>query len=226
MATVRTMGFRGFPPAAIEFYEQLTADNSRTFWNENKATFDAAVKAPMVELCEELAEYGPFRLFRPHNDLRFAKDRPPYKTQQGAYAESEGGTGYYVQISATGLMCGAGYYAMAKDQLERFRAAVDRDHTGAEIAAICAAVARSGNEVGAIDELKSAPRGYAKDHPRAELLRRKGLMTFKDFGAPAWIHTKQAVTKVRDRWRVASDLCGWLDANVGPSTLPPPDFGR
>jgi uncharacterized protein (TIGR02453 family) len=180
----------------------------------------------MIELCEELAEYGPFRLFRPHNDLRFSKDRPPYKTQQGAFAESEGGTGYYVQISATGLMCGAGYYAMAKDQLERFRAAVDREHTGAEIAAVCASVARAGNGVGAIDELKTAPKGYARDHPRAELLRRKGLMTFKDFGAPAWIHTKQAVTKVRDRWRMASDLCAWLDANVGPSTLPPPDFGR
>ena len=159
------MGFSGFPPAAIEFYEQLGADNSRTFWNEHKATFESAVKGPMIELCEALDEYGPFRLFRPHNDLRFAKDRPPYKTQQGAYAESEGGTGYYLQISATGLMCGAGYYAMAKDQLERFREAVDREHTGAEIAAICAAV-HGGQQVGAIDELKSAPRGYPKDHPR------------------------------------------------------------
>ena len=140
MATVQRMGFSGFPVAAIEFYEQLGADNSRTFWQENKATFDTAVKTPMLELCEELAEYGPFRLFRPHNDLRFAKDRPPYKTQQGAFSEAEGGTGYYLQISATGLMCGAGYYAMAKDQLERFRDAVDREHTGAEIAAICTAV--------------------------------------------------------------------------------------
>jgi uncharacterized protein (DUF2461 family) len=198
VATVHRMGFSGFPPAAIEFYEQLGADNTRTFWNDNKATFEGAVKGPMIELCEELDEYGPFRLFRPHNDLRFARDRPPYKTQQGAYAESEGGTGYYVQISATGLMCGAGYYAMAKDQLERFREAVDREHTGAEIAAVCAAVKRAGNAVGAIEE----------------------------FGAPRWIHTKQAVAKIRDRWRTASELCAWLDANVGPSTLPPPDFDR
>ena len=226
MATVQRMGFSGFPVAAIEFYERLGADNSRTFWHENKATFEHAVKTPMIELCAELDEYGPFRLFRPHNDLRFAKDRPPYKTQQGAYAESEGGTGYYVQLSATGLMCGACYYAMARDELERFREAVDSEHTGAEIAALCAAIKRGGNAVGAIDELKSSPRGFPRDHPRAELLRRKGLMTSKDFGAPAWIHTKRAVTKVRDRWRMASELCGWLDAHVGPSTLPPPDFGR
>lgn len=220
------MGFRGFQPAALEFYEQLGADNSRTFWQKNKATFEAAVKTPMIELCEALDEYGPFHLFRPYNDLRFAKGRPPYKTAQGAYAESEGGTGYYLQISATGLLVGAGYYDMAKDQLERFREAVDREHTGTEIAAICAALKRSGNEVGAIDELKTAPRGYRKDHPRLELLRRKGLMTSKDFGAPAWIHTKQTVAKVRDRWRTAGDMCAWLDANVGPSTMPPPDFDR
>ncbi|MGH9133970.1 MAG: DUF2461 domain-containing protein [Ilumatobacteraceae bacterium] len=220
------MTFSGFPVAAIDFYERLGADNSKTFWHEHKATFDTAVKAPMIELCAELAEFGPFRLFRPQNDLRFAKDRPPYKTQQGAYGETEGGAGYYVQLSAAGLMCGAGYYAMEKDQLERFRDAVDRDHTGPEVAAICAALGPAGSRIGAIDELKTAPRGYPKDHPRIDLLRRKGLMTFKEFGAPGWIHTRKAVTKVRDQWRLAGDLCGWLDANVGPSTLPPPDFLR
>ena len=46
----------------------------------------------MAALCDELAEYGPFHLFRPYNDLRFAKDRPPYKTAQGASGETEGGS--------------------------------------------------------------------------------------------------------------------------------------
>ena len=201
------MGFSGFPVAAIEFYEQLGADNSRTFWNENKATFEGAVKGPMIELCEELAEYGPFRLFRPHNDLRFAKGRPPYKTQQGAYAESEGGTGYYLQISATGLMCGAGYYAMAKDQLERFRdGSRPRAHRCRDRRHLCRGHA-SGERGRRDRRAEVGTAGVREDHPRVDLLRRKGLMTFKDFGAPAWIHTKQAVTKVRDRWRTASDLC-------------------
>lgn len=220
------MAFQGFPVEGLDFYERLAADNTRAFWQANRAVFDAAVREPMRELCEELDEYGPFHLFRPHNDLRFSKDRPPYKTHQGAYAESEGGAGHYVQLSAAGLFCGAGYYAMAKDQLERFQAAVDAEAVGAELVELCASLTRAGYSLGAIGELKTAPRGFPKDHPRIELLRRKGLIASKDFGAPAWLHTRRATTRVRDAWRGAADLCAWLDAHVGPSTLPPPDHDR
>ncbi len=113
------MAFTGIPAAAIDFYDRLEADNSKSFWQANKDTFNEVVKGPAQELCEELAEYGPFHMFRPHNDLRFSKNKPPYKTHQGAYGESEGGAGHYFHISSTGLMCGAGYYGMAKDQLDR-----------------------------------------------------------------------------------------------------------
>jgi uncharacterized protein (TIGR02453 family) len=218
------MAFAGIPPEAIEFYERLEADNSKPFWEANRATFKEVVRQPCEELCEALAEFGPFHMFRPHNDLRFSKNKPPYKTHQGCYGESEGGAGHYFHISSTGLMCGTGYYSMAKDQLERFRAAVDAEHTGTEIASIVAALAKRGYSVGAIDELKSAPRGVAKDHPRIELLRRKGLMVSKDFGAPAWLHTRQAVTKIRQTWTGADAMNGWLDGHVGPSTLEPEGF--
>jgi uncharacterized protein (TIGR02453 family) len=219
----RRVAFRGFPPAALEFYERLAADNSRTFWHEHKATFEEAVRGPMRDLCDELAEYGPFHLFRPHNDLRFAKDRPPYKLHQGAYGESEGGAGHYVHVSAEGIFCGAGYYAMAPDQLERFRRAVDADATGADLATRCGALEREGYQLGAIAELKTAPRGYPKDHARIALLRRKGLIASIDFGAPAWVHTREVVDRVRSAWSDAASLCHWLDSHVGPSTLPPPD---
>ncbi len=132
------MAFRGFPVEGIEFYEQLAADNSRAFWQANKGRYDEYVKQPMIDLTDELAEFGPFHMFRPYNDVRFSKNKPPYKTAQGAYGESEGGTGHYVQFSAAGLMVGAGYYAMAKDQLERFRAAIDGDATGSELADLVA----------------------------------------------------------------------------------------
>ena len=144
LATVPRMTFRGFPPAAFEFYDQLAADNSKVFWQANKATFEEAVKAPMIALCDDLAEFGPFHVFRPYNDLRFAKDRPPYKTHQGAYAESEGGAGHYFHIGADGMLVGVGYYSMAKDQLERFRAAVDADATGAEVAGVTTALTEAG----------------------------------------------------------------------------------
>ena len=125
------MAFTGFPPAAFEFYEGLEADNTKVFWQANKSTFETCVKAPMAALCADLADDGSFHLFRPYNDLRFAKNRPPYKTHQGAYRETEGGAGQYLHIGSDGMLVGVGYYSMAKDQLERFRAAVDDDRSGA-----------------------------------------------------------------------------------------------
>ena len=132
------MVFRGFPVEAIEFYEHLEADNSKAFWLENKHRFVQYVKTPMLELTEALDDFGPFHMFRPNNDLRFAKNKPPYKTAQGAFGESEGGAGHYVQFSARGLLGGAGYYSMAKDQLQRFRDAVVVDATGEEIVGLVA----------------------------------------------------------------------------------------
>jgi uncharacterized protein (TIGR02453 family) len=218
------MGFRGVPADALVFYEQLEADNSKAFWEANKARFKEVVQEPARELAAELARFGDFHLFRPHNDLRFSKNKPPYKTHQGAYTESEGGAGFYFHISAQGLLCGTGYYSMAKDQLERFRAAVDAEHTGAEIEAIVADLAKQGYSIGAIDELKSAPRGFPKDHPRIELIRRKGLMASKELGSPKWLHTKQAAAKISDTWDGARPMNDWLDAHVGPSVLEPDGF--
>lgn len=220
------MAFTGIPREALEFYEQLAADNTKTFWEANRHRHTTFVRQPCEELCAALDEFGPFHLFRPHQDLRFAKNRPPYKIHQGCYGESEGGAGFYFQVSAAGLRCGTGYYGMAKDQLERFRAAVDDPTTGEEIAAITSDLAQQGYTVGAIEELKTAPRGYRPDHPRIALLRRKGLMVSKEFGAPKWVHTKQAAERIRATWNGAAAMNAWLDTHVGPSTLPPEGFRR
>jgi len=214
------MAFTGIPPEALDFYTGLEADNSKAFWEANKAVYRDEVKASVQALCDELAEHGPFHLFRPYNDVRFAKGRPPYKTQQGAYSEGEDGAGFYFHISRDGLMAAAGYYAMMRDQLERFRDAVDSPNTGEEIVGIVAGLSKH-YRIGAIDELKTAPKGYPKDHPRIDLLRRKGLMMSVDFGAPKWLHTKQAAAKVRDVWRAAEPMNAWLDAHVGPTTMEP-----
>ncbi|MEM1334177.1 MAG: DUF2461 domain-containing protein [Actinomycetota bacterium] len=218
-----TAAFTGLPIEGMEFYEALGADNSKTFWQVNKHRYDDHVKAPMRALAESLDEYGPFHVFRPHNDLRFAKNKPPYKTAQGMYGELEGGAGYYVQFSADGLMVGAGYYSMAKDQLDRFRQAVVADATGEELAALVADAERKKLTATAISELKTAPRGYDKQHPRIELIRRKGLILTTTVGSPKWIHTKAAAGRIRELWERARPVCDWLDAHVGPSTMPPDD---
>lgn len=217
------MAFRGFTDDTFAFYDELVGDNSRAFWQANKHRYTSFVREPLDDLLGQLAEYGPFHLFRPYKDVRFSKDKVPYKDHQGAYAESQGGAGFYVQVSAHGVLAGSGYYAMASDQLERFRSAVDADATGREIEGIVARLERKGFTAGSIGELKTAPRGYPKDHPRIVLLRRKGLMVSRSFEPAAWMATRSLVTRVRDVWRGAADLNDWLDLHVGPSTLAPSD---
>jgi uncharacterized protein (TIGR02453 family) len=215
------MGFSGFPAEAMTFYEGLAADNSRTYWQANKPVFDRAVKQPMHDLLAELADYGPFHVFRPNRDVRFSADKTPYKDHIGAYGESEGGAGHYVQFSASGMLAGAGYYQMASDQLDRFRSALDSDVLGAELERIAAVVERGGLQLGAISELKTAPRGYPKDHPRISFLRRKGLIASRQWQPAAWMQTRAAVRRVRDAWVACDELNAWLDLHVGPSTLAP-----
>ena len=215
------MVFSGFPEEAIRFYEGLIAQNNRTYWQANKPLFETAVRAPMLALLDELADHGPYHLFRPNKDVRFSKDKTPYKDHVAAYGESEGGAGFYVQFSATGMVAGSGYYHMAADQLERFREALDNEAVGAEIAAITQRLGTGGLEFSAIGSLKTAPRGYRRDHPRIDLLRLKGLVGTRRWKPAKWMQTKAVVQRVRDTWDAAAPMNAWLDAHVGPSTVPP-----
>ena len=218
------MTFKGWPASALEFYVGLESDNSKAYWTAHKPTYDECVRAPFLELSTVIErEFGPLHVFRPNRDTRFAKDKSPYKTAAAAVTEGEGGAAYYVQLSANGLYAGSGYYMLASDQLERFRAAVAAERTGPKLAAAIAALRKQRYEVAAREELKRAPRGFAPDHPRVELLRMKGIHVGRTFGAPKWIHSGAAAERIVAAWRDASVVNRWLDRHVGPSTLPPPE---
>jgi uncharacterized protein (TIGR02453 family) len=219
--------FRGFPAAGLDFFTALAANNNRDFWLANKTTFEASVRDPMIAFLDSVAdEFGTFHLFRMNRDVRFSKDKSPYKTAQAAVTETEGGATHYLQLGADGLFVGGGMYHLAKDQLARFRAAVADERTGPVLERAIAAVRKGRVEVshGFEAPLVTAPKGYPKDHPRIELLRWKGVIAHKQLGAPAWLHTRRAAAEIVKVWRTSAPLVAWLDANVGPSTLPPPEF--
>ena len=158
------MSFSGWPSDAIDFYEGLEADNSKTYWNENKAVYENAVLRPMVELLADLApEFGAGRVFRPYRDVRFSADKVPYKTSIAASLELGG----YIQLSVEGLGAGCGMWMMAPDQLERYRQAVVAESTGQALTDLLSVLRDAGIEAGGHDVLKTAPRGYPKDHPRS-----------------------------------------------------------
>ncbi len=217
-------GSGGIPADAFAFYAELEQDNSRGWWTANRDRYAASVRAPLEALVAVVDErYRPLRMFRPHRDVRFSSDKTPYKTHAGAMGEDEGGIMFYVQVSASGMMAASGMYAMAADQRARYVAAVDDDATGSELVDRVAALERAGLGVFSVAELKTAPRGIRRDHPRVRLLRRKGLALGRSWSTAAWMHTGSVVRRVEQVWAAVEPVNEWLRTHVGPSELPPED---
>ena len=210
------MAFQGWPEAALDFYDGLEEDNSKSYWTAHKAIYEEAVLGPMIELTEELGKkFGDTKIFRPNRDIRFSADKSPYKTGIGAVI----GDGY-VQFSASGLATGNGMYQMASDQLTRYREAVAEDVTGHELERLIESVTSQGISVQGRDVLKTAPRGYPADHPRVELLRYKGLVAWREWPVEPWLSTPAAKDRIAEFLVATAPMADWLSTHVGPSQLP------
>lgn len=222
-------GFTGFGPGVRDFFEGLEADNSREYFEAHRAFFTGAVRDEMLALLDELADEfgGEVKLFRQNRDIRFSPDKSPYKTNTYGIVRgsSLGPQGLYASISARGLVAGSGYHVMARDQLERYREAVDDQARGEALARAAAQARAAGLELWG-ESLATAPRGYAKDHPRIELLRRKSLALGTSRSISDGIGREEALAFVSGVWQAAAPVTGWLDAHVGPSTEPVVPRGR
>jgi uncharacterized protein (DUF2461 family) len=184
------MTFAGFPKEALDFYDDLELDNTKSFWTAHKDVYETCVKEPMVELTSALEEeFGPAKIFRPYRDVRFAKDKTPYKNHQGAYVASSSGSGWYVQISSAGVYAAVG--------------------NGTELLELLGRLERKGWTRGG-ETLKTRPQGYAADHPRIELLRHKSLVLHKNYGFDDVIHTPMLLTAIRADWRSARPFVDWV----------------
>jgi uncharacterized protein (TIGR02453 family) len=213
--------FSGFPAEAIEFYEGLEADNSKAYWSEHKPTYDACVRAPMEALLAALEpEFGAGHVFRPYRDVRYSRDKSPYKTAQGGVVGHDDGSVHYVQLSADGLFVAGGVHSPARDQLERLRAAIDDEASARPLLAVLDDLRAAGYETSE-PALKRAPRGYPVDHPRIGLLRCTELTAGRRFAPEGWMGTPAALDVVRGAWRALQPLNDWVGTHVGASHLPP-----
>jgi uncharacterized protein (TIGR02453 family) len=208
--------FRGWPPDALRWFAGLEADNSRDWFHANRATYDDAVRGPMEALLAELEPaFGEGKVFRPNRDTRFSADKSPYKTNCAAVVPRSEGGAFYVSVSADGLHVAAGCYMMSRDQLDRFRRAVADDRAGPALERVVGALERERFDVG-YETLKTAPRGYPKDHPRVRLLRHGGLTAGRVHPPRKWLHTAAAKDGVVEVWTAVAPMHEWLDRHVGP----------
>jgi uncharacterized protein (TIGR02453 family) len=219
----QTDSFAGWPKPALTFLRGLKKDNSKTYFEANRETYEKACREPLVALVSELErELGgewDSKIFRLNRDLRFSKDKRPYKEQISAvFSSSKHAGGYYLQLSHEALYVGAGSYEMGADQLTRYREAV-AGKPGEKLAGILAKLKKDGYGTSE-PTFKRVPAGYPPDHPREELLRASSAWANRTFKPAPWFHTREALTRIRDSWRNAAPLRDWVDKYVGPSTEP------
>lgn len=208
------MRFDGFGEHVVDFYEGLAADNSKAYWGDHKAVYDDQIHAPMLALLAELEpEFGTGKIFRPYRDVRFSRDKSPYKTHCGAVIDAPGAA-FYTQVGADGLLIAGGAYRWSSDQIIRYRMAVDAEPSGADLRRLLAAV--SGMQCGG-DTLRSRPRGVAADHPRLDLLRHRALYLWRSWPPDEVLHQRTCLDRVRQGWRSTRPLAQWLARHVGAS---------
>jgi uncharacterized protein (TIGR02453 family) len=223
-------GFPGFTKSALQFWHELAANMSREWFADHKARYEAEWVAPMTALLADAAArlapvYKPLALGAPkilriHRDVRFAKDKTPYKTHIGAVITvggkkvGEGGNAaLYVHLGQDEDFVGVGLYQFDAARLARWRKAV-AGKPGEELARLVARLRKAGYEVGGHDDYKKVPRGFPPDHPRADLLKCKGL-TGGAGEIPAGLPTKPAFADwIVDHAKALAPLVIWLDRHV------------
>ncbi|WP_306231263.1 DUF2461 domain-containing protein [Agrococcus beijingensis] len=208
------MVFAGFSPDAFAFYRELEVHNERPWWLDNKHRYESQVKAPFEALAEELEPIAStVKIYRPYRDVRFSHDKTPYKTRQGMFAQRAPGIGWYLNLDATGVSMGGGFFGDASFT-KSYRAAVEAAAPGAELEGIVADLEEAGYTLGG-EQVKTAPRGVDPQHPRIALLRYRFLTARRELDE-ADAYGPDLLDALFDTVEHLQPLVGWAVAHVAP----------
>jgi uncharacterized protein (TIGR02453 family) len=222
-----TTTFAGIPDEGLAFLEDLEERNTKAFFDANKGVFKEQVQAPFAALVEAAAarlrrtvpDLGRPKVFRIYRDLRFSKDKTPYKTSMSASVPSRPGdegdgqgvaTGFYVNVGPAGLYTASGLYHPGRPELERVRAAIADPATGPELEAILAKAAGSHLEP-YLDPLQRMPKAWPPDHPRAGLLKARSLVLNRQHPRAPWLQTAGLLDHLVADWKAMIAFNRWLE---------------
>ncbi len=220
-----TSEFTCFPRGAVEFLVGLTANNNKPWFEAHRHDYEEYLLGPSRAFAAAMAERltaisppelapiagSPFRIYR---DVRFSKDKTPYKTHLGIAFGSPGAPkgespGYYFHLDPPRLMIGAGMHAFPKPFLELYREAVVDDMSGEKLESTLHQVSEAGMEVWG-ESYKRVPRGYDAAHPRADLLRYSGLFAASNEELPEALHSVALLDYCVERYATMVHVLTWL----------------
>lgn len=219
--------FEGFVDTEAKFFKQLAKNNRRDWFQAHRNEYDEGWASPMSALLGEvrakvdrhfphcdLAEPKTFRIFR---DVRFSKDKSPYKTHIGGLLSVAGGRGavetpaaLYLHVGHDELFACSGAYVMNGPQLDRYRKALVDAKRGGELAKKIAGLKKKGYSFGSHEMLQRVPRGFDPEHPRAELLKRKGLIVTFPALPKKLLTSRKLVDWLASHVKASAPIVEWL----------------
>jgi len=222
--------FVGFPRDGIDFMKRLKRNNNRPWFEKHKEVYETVVKLPMQSLIAALQPHFDVfapefdvhpkkSLFRIYRDVRFSKDKTPYKTHVAAHFVLRGkpkgieGSGYYLHIEPGEVFLGGGIYMPDGDQLKKIRRAIagqpDRFLSILEQKQFKKIFKRLQGET-----LQRVPQGYEPGHPMAEWLKYKQFFVWVEWAEAKSLRQK-FVTDVVEVFEAATPLVRFLNEAMG-----------
>jgi uncharacterized protein (TIGR02453 family) len=219
----------GMPDEGLAFLEDLEERNTKEFFDANRPVFREQVQAPFAALLDAASGrlrrtvpgLGQAKMHRIYRDLRFSKDKTPYKTSMSGWVTHPApGPGrlqgsYYVNVGPAGMYAAGGLYHPARPELERLRAAVAAADTGPELDRVLRRAAARGMEPW-LDPLRRVPKPYPADHPMAELLCARSLTLHRHHERGPWLLSGELLDRLVEDWRALVPLNRWLQRLPGP----------
>ncbi len=219
--------FAGFPRDGFDFLRDLAENNNKPWFKANRRGYDNGLLGPgrlfVSAMGMALSEFAPGihaeprvsgSIFRIHRDIRFSRDKRPYKTHFDMWfwqgnRHSRDCPGYFLRLTPDAVVAGAGRHAFDKATLEAYRTAVADEHRGAALEQALATVHAAGAEVGGA-HYKRVPRGFAADHARADLLRYNALHAWIEEPLQPEVYTADFVDFCCERFRKVSPIQRWI----------------
>ena len=219
--------FKGFDRTAPQFFFELSIEQNKEWFNDNKQRYLDQWVTPMTELLTDVsaklaktyapAAFAPLKLFRIHRDVRFAKDKTPYKTHISGvlrFATKHVATPLYLQLGMDDEFIGFGAYFFDDRQLAKWRKLVAADKSGNEIAALIAKFRKAGYDLDGHDNYQRVPKPFAADHPRAELLKLRGLTGEFPAMPKGLLHKPALVQWLVEHAKTTAPLVKWLSKRL------------
>lgn len=224
--------FDGFSKSTFKFFKDLENNNTKEWFQANRTVFEEHVMNPAQEyimamgellkpMCPKIVANPKVdkSIFRIYRDVRFSKDKTPYKTHLGIFLwegprKKLGNPGFYLQFDKSKILIAGGLYQFPPELMKPYRDAVSDEKKGAEVAKILKKILKNKSYILGGKHYKRIPRGYDEESPNADLPLHNSLFVYYEGPVPKETHSPKFLDYSLKVFKEMLPLHNWIKENV------------